>query len=230
MSAATATYKNSKASSNSATALSTATKGVANAYCDVCFKKGLPEAVYKSHFTKSAPGPAGVVCCPTILAAVCRYCGKNGHWANEKFCSAMRADAKNERRFETVEKNKFDVEKKKPVVVSRQQQNTFAALNDDSDDEDEVVAPMPAVMPVVAAPLPKAGISWADMAKKPAILIPREEEVVYYTQREEKQPIMSASEKEAYKILLERRESGYFDRERISWSQMMDEDDEDEDW
>jgi hypothetical protein len=226
MSAATATYKNSK----SYTAIATATKGVTNAHCDVCFKKGLPEAVYKSHFTKSAPGPAGVVCCPTILAAVCRYCGKNGHWANEKFCSTMRADAKNGRRFETVEKKRFDVEKKKKPAadVSRQQQNAFAVLNDDSDDDDEVVAPMPAVMPVVAAPLPKAGISWADMAKKPAVLVPREEEVVYYTQREDsREPIMTASEKEAYKILLERRESGYFDRERISWSQMMD---EDEDW
>lgn len=211
MSAATASYK------NNATA-----KVGANAYCDVCFKKGLDESVYKSHFTKTS---AGVVCCPTILATVCRYCGKNGHWANEKFCAAMRSDAKNGRLYEM---KKFDVKKKSaPPAPERknhkQLQNSFAVLNDDSDDEDVVVvAPAPVL-------LPKAGISWADMAKKPAVAAPVVENVLYYTQREEsKEPIMTASEKEAYKILLERRASGYFDRERISWSQMMDE--EDEDW
>ena len=31
-----------------------------------------------------------MVTCPTILEAECKFCFKRGHWANEKFCPALR--------------------------------------------------------------------------------------------------------------------------------------------
>lgn len=210
-------------------------KEKASAYCDVCFKKGLPESVFKSHFTKSAPGPSGVVTCPTILAASCRYCGKSGHWANEKHCPVMRADVKLGRRFETVEKGVSSKGISSKGVSSKGvsvRKNTFAVLDCCDDDDIElpsdkgVVVP---VVPVVAAPLPKPGISWSDMARKPASIVPLVEETVYYSQRKENKEVLSASEKEALKILMERREAGCFKKSNLSWCVESD-DEDDEEW
>ena len=206
-------------------------KEKASAYCDVCFKKGLPESVFTSHFTKSAPGPSGVVTCPTILAASCRYCGKSGHWANEKHCPVMRADVKLGRRFETVEKGISSKGVSSKGVSMRK--NTFAVLDccDDDDNElpsDKGVVVVP-IVPVVAAPLPKPGISWSDMARKPASIVPLVEETVYYSQRKENKEVLSVSEKEALKILMERREAGCFKKSNLSWCVESD-DEDDEEW
>ena len=197
-------------------------KEKASAYCDVCFKKGLPESVFTSHFTKSAPGPCGVVTCPTILAASCRYCGKSGHWANEKHCPLMRADLKLGRRFETIEKGVSS----KGVSSKFVTKNRFSVLDCDDDvvPDKGVVVP---IVPVVAAPLPKPGISWSDMARKPASIVPLVEETVYYSQRKENKEVLSVSEKEALKILMERREAGCFKKSNLSWC--VESDDEDDD-
>ena len=51
-------------------------------YCGVCHKAGKTANEYESHFTKSLPGPAGVVTCPMILASVCKRCGNAGHFSD----------------------------------------------------------------------------------------------------------------------------------------------------
>jgi hypothetical protein len=56
-------------------------------YCATCHKIGLPVSEYTSHWTKSSPGPEGVVVCPTILNAECGYCHEKGHWT--KFCKKL---------------------------------------------------------------------------------------------------------------------------------------------
>ena len=53
-------------------------------YCATCHKAGKPVSVYTGHFTKSSPGPDGVVVCPLILSTVCKSCRKTGHWT--KYC------------------------------------------------------------------------------------------------------------------------------------------------
>jgi len=55
-------------------------------FCGVCKKAGKPQTLYESHYTKSVPGPKGVVVCPTILAAICKSCGQTGHFANSEYC------------------------------------------------------------------------------------------------------------------------------------------------
>lgn len=187
------------------------TSTVKSPYCDVCYKKGKPESVYTSHYPKSVPGPNGITTCPTILAAVCNYCGQNGHWANEKFCSAMRKDAK---RSLNVKHLPVQEEKKKKV------ENIFEALR--ADDDDVVFVPVSNVPKERKA---ASGPSWADMAKKPpAFVSASADTTVYYTSKNT-EPIMSAAEREAYKILMERRASGYFDIKRESfWNQDEEED------
>lgn len=56
-------------------------------YCATCHNAGEDVSVYTNHFTKSSPGPEGVVICPLILSSTCGYCRKIGHWT--KFCPIL---------------------------------------------------------------------------------------------------------------------------------------------
>ena len=202
-------------------------------YCDTCYRKGLSEKEYTSHYTKSEPGPRGVIVCPTILNSVCRACGMKGHWASEKFCPLMRR----ERRHKEREQKMAPV---KPVVKTNQ--NVYSAL---MDDEGEAVVATPAPIAVASLPVAVASRpSWADMAKKPAVLAPKVEEpsplttlkksqTVYYDSKDTKyEPIMTDAEREAYRILQERRASGYFDKARTPWVDLEDEEEDEyeEEW
>jgi hypothetical protein len=199
-------------------------------YCDTCYRKGLSEKEYTSHYTKSEPGPRGVVVCPTILNTVCRACGLKGHWASEKFCSVVRREAKEDRRYK--ERQERQERKEREEKMPAKNQSRFAVLQD--DEEEEV-----AVAPVAVA----SGPSWADMAKKPAVLVPKAEEpsplttlkfhTVYYDPKDTKyEPLMTDAEREAYRILEERKAAGCFEKRR-SWLDLSDdeeEEEEDENW
>ena len=206
-------------------------------YCDTCYRKGLSEREYTSHYTKSEPGPRGVIVCPTILNTVCRACGMKGHWASEKFCSVVRREAKEDRRYkerqEREERQERQERQEREVNKPAKNQNRFAALFDDEDEVNvevnvETVAPGP---------------SWAHMAAKPAVLAPKVEEpspftplkfnTVYYDSKDTKyQPLMTDAEREAYKILNERQAAGCFKRAN-NWLELSDGEeyeDEDENW
>ena len=221
-----------------------ATKNTATApakrtpYCDTCYRKGLSEKEYTSHYTKSEPGPRGVIVCPTILNTVCRACGMKGHWASEKFCSVVRREAKEDRRYNERKEREQKVATK--PVAKKTTMNVYAALIDD-DGEAVVASPTPVPTPVAVAPVVRSGPSWSDMAKKPAVLVPKVEEpsplttlkfhTVYYDPKETKyEPLMTDAEREAYRILEERKAAGCFEKRR-SWLDLSDdEEEEDENW
>lgn len=54
-------------------------------FCGTCKNAGRPYSEYTSHFTKSVPGPRGIVTCPLILNSVCGNCQQRGHFTN--FCT-----------------------------------------------------------------------------------------------------------------------------------------------
>jgi hypothetical protein len=217
-------------------------------FCGVCHKKGLPESVYTSHFTKSVPGNKGVVTCPTILNASCSFCGGKGHWADEKFCSAMR----NQNRSADRRRAPGPSAPSAPVVSrAPANQNVFACLADDdclavAPAVARGPAPVPAVVPAVAISTPTPGVSWASMASRPAVLVKKDEpmntsfvplvhgggggKTVYYdNSKPSSEPLMSASEREAFRILQERK-AEFADRPpRMSWADMNDSDDDEED-
>lgn len=58
------------------------TKDNQKKYCGVCFKAGKSASEYESHFTKSTPGPKGIVTCPMIIMSQCKCCGKSGHFTD----------------------------------------------------------------------------------------------------------------------------------------------------
>lgn len=214
-------------------------------YCDVCFKKGMPPSQYQSHYPKSAPGPNGVVTCPTILAAKCNYCGKSGHWANDKYCSALRRDNQvrdRGSRFDPLkekEKEKKDEKKNVDTKNSMKVQNRFAAL--DSDDETEAVVDdkRPAVVKPAAIDTSKP--TWASMAKKPVPIHPVEKKkdesegltvltlgnVIATSVSTAKSLESEESRQEALRIIAQRKASGNY----CSWAMSSDsEDDEEEEW
>lgn len=144
-------------------------------FCGVCHKKGLPESVYTSHFTKSVPGDKGIVTCPTILNAVCSFCRGKGHWADEKFCSAMRAEKKRNRQSEFRREYVEKVAVKEPVSFNR-----YAMLVEDEEDTTASASlaspslasasPVPAITVPKPITTPVPGISWATMAGRPAAI------------------------------------------------------------
>ena len=204
-------------------------------YCDVCYRKGLPKESYESHYPRSKPGPDGVIVCPTILATLCSYCGENGHWANEKYCQALRED--NLEREQRDKARRREVAKdartaaiwegtsvKKPVETAAfkkvlVQQNGFSGLSMDSDDEEEEEP--------VKEPVKEPVSTWSSMASKPAVLIPPEVKTIQgwttitrkdkYVKKPDENPALTIGEEEAMKILNERAVAGYFDRDDENW-------------
>lgn len=191
-------------------------------YCDVCYKKGLPKSNYTSHYPKSVPGPKGIVTCPTILAAVCNVCGKSGHWANEKFCPAMKQMRKGER-VTPFRSSLQDTTSNCPKKIN---ENRFEVLR----SMDDVVTPH-----VVAK------VSWADITKKPVAIVSTPVVESKFTQLQANMVYSYASNDdeqnpqihEAKRILNERQAAGYFDVDKpkkvYKWSDVTS-DDEDEDW
>jgi hypothetical protein len=57
-------------------------------YCATCHRAGLSKKEYTNHWTKTSPGPDGVIVCPTILNTQCTYCHQKGHWV--KFCPTIK--------------------------------------------------------------------------------------------------------------------------------------------
>ena len=156
---------------------------VANAqkpFCGVCHKAGKSIDIYTSHFTKSNPGPSGVVVCPTILTAICTYCKQTGHFKSA--CGVLKekermqhAQSKEMAResFKKVEEKKVV---KKPTYISK-----FAAAfeEDDSDNENEKAVEskkvldknFPALSEIKVVQKTKSlseKTSYASMASKPA--------------------------------------------------------------
>lgn len=121
-------------------------------FCPVCKNAGKSEKEYTSHYTKSSPGPTGVVVCPTILQATCSYCRELGHFKNK--CPILlekERSFKQERSFENRVSYQQLPQKKATGPIRK---NRFATLdsNEDSDDNEIVdVISMPGPRPVLVA-------------------------------------------------------------------------------
>jgi len=103
-------------------------------FCGVCQKAGLSEKEYTSHFTKSVPGPQGIVICPTILNNECSFCYQFGHFKSA--CPALAQREKQQKRSDMQEKRvqfKESVQKKASAISH----GAFSALADSDSDSDE---------------------------------------------------------------------------------------------
>ena len=189
-------------------------------YCGVCHKAGKPASEYESHYTKSVPGPTGIVTCPMILASVCNRCGKSGHFSDH--CSLKKPLPPKNNRLATRAADPA------PVAPSpvRRYANAYAALAADADGEE--------VMPVVKQPkitvekeiasLAPNGISFAAMLLKPA---PAPVVETGFKISPKLQTLL-ASEEKSEKVLLAEKIISERCNKRRSWVDLTDDEDEDE--
>lgn len=89
-------------------------------YCGVCHKAGKPATEYESHYTRSIPGPNGVITCPIILSAVCKTCGKSGHFSDH--CNNI-----------SLPKKHISNKVSSKPIPSAKNSNLFSALTDYDD-------------------------------------------------------------------------------------------------
>jgi len=101
-------------------------------FCGVCHKVGLSEKEYTSHFTKSSPGPTGIVICPTILNNECSYCFQFGHFKNACPVLAERNRSDKKRVFEETRQQKKQSQVAIPAVAAPLNRGGFAILDDEN--------------------------------------------------------------------------------------------------
>jgi hypothetical protein len=127
-------------------------------YCKFCHDTGKPESIYRSHYVKTAPGPNGVIVCPTLANQECRYCHQKGHTV--KHCSVLEERKKQEER-----EAKRNVKKQEPTIKEKVTttvnicNNMYLCL--------DVVEPEP-VQEEVAISLKPISMSYASALAKPA--------------------------------------------------------------
>ena len=101
-------------------------------YCGVCYKAGKSASEYESHYTKSVPGPNGIITCPVILTSVCKCCGNSGHFYDH--CPKKRA-TENKNRAENKNRTRTHVSSTAATPPNRLSGNIFSALATYVDDE-----------------------------------------------------------------------------------------------
>jgi len=148
-------------------------------FCGVCQKAGKPESVFRGHYTKSKPGPDGVVICPTILSIECRFCHEKGHSASEDHCPALREKKLRRERWEREDREclREKKEENKNIVLKKSAMNNrFAQAFGDSDDDNEVEVnhskisvPLPTVVPKPVAESVRK-FSYASMVKRETLI------------------------------------------------------------
>jgi hypothetical protein len=144
----------------------------AKKHCSVCEKAGLPERVYTGHFTKSVPGPKGIIICPTILNNECSFCFNRGHLKSA--CPAIAAKEKHEKKLAYEERrsqarNNDEAKSKKSTVY----QNPYGGY-ESSDSEEDIVAPtkkssLVSIEPMQAKQVPTFAEVLAREPLKPSI-------------------------------------------------------------
>jgi len=116
---------------------SSANKVAVKKFCGVCKNAGLPESAYTGHFTKSVPGPKGIVICPTILANECSFCYERGHFKSA--CPKLAEKEKMQKRV-IQEKPQYKKKSEQPnIPVSRGGFSALANSDSDSDTVDRTI-------------------------------------------------------------------------------------------
>lgn len=161
----------SRSSQAQSVSSSSSSSRIAKPFCAVCKNAGKSEKEYTSHYTKSSPGPSGVVVCPTILEATCSYCREVGHFKNK--CPILlekERSFKQERSFENRVSYQPLPQKKVAAPIRK---NIFATLDSDEDSDDnepvDVISmpgPRPVLVPTVAVAITNK-MSYASVLSSP---------------------------------------------------------------
>jgi hypothetical protein len=201
-------------------------------HCEVCLKAGLAPAYYQSHNMKSIPGPKGIIMCPTIKNAKCKYCGLLGHW-DVKFCVAKRRDTKQfereEREYEKSKESEKSKNTKQEKTKQKTKTNIFALLDTDDDITDDDMSDDDITDNDEEMKIQKMqGKSWASIVQTVPEEQDAEEEEVAYTilsrngiQQPVYEPVHEPAVRYAHVY-----EPAVREVRRLRWNDLSDEEDE----
>lgn len=109
-------------------------------FCKICKDVGKTRAEYTSHYVRETPSPNSRVVCPTLIAAVCRYCKEGGHTVKHcpKIAAKNRQEAKNHNLHIISKSYCMPVTgSKKNTKSSDKKSSVYAVLDFSSDEEEE---------------------------------------------------------------------------------------------
>jgi len=109
-------------------------------FCKICKDVGKSLDEYTSHYVRESPAPNSKVVCPTLIAAVCRYCKEGGHTVKHcpKIAAKNRQEAKNSNQHIVSKSYCMPVtDSKKNTKSSDKKSSVYAVLDFSSDEEEE---------------------------------------------------------------------------------------------
>lgn len=111
-------------------------------FCKICKDVGKTHDEYTSHYVRESPLPNSRVVCPTLIAAVCRYCKEGGHTVNHcpKIEAKNRQAAKNNNHNQHIVSKSYcmpTTDSNKNTKSSDKKSSVYAVLDFSSDEEDE---------------------------------------------------------------------------------------------
>jgi hypothetical protein len=221
---------------------SAANKVAVKKFCGVCKNAGLSESAYTSHYTKSVPGPQGIVICPTILANECSFCYERGHFKSA--CPKLAEKEKMQKRVTIQEKPQYKKKPEQPIIpVSR---GGFSVLDDSDSDSDtidrtigkkrKVEQPVKEACPLLSGSQPVAvkvdKPSFAAIIAAPAPVKKVDTSrpnICGFTVLTKASDVLKPVAAPVYYERNEAEKAAYA-RAKISWTADSDSEDEDEDW
>lgn len=138
-------------------------------FCKICKDTGKSLSEYTSHYVRESPDPNSKVVCPTLIAAVCRYCKNGGHTV--KHCPKVQAKNRQEHK-----KNDHIISRdyckettdSKKVKETDKFRSAFSVLDydDDNEDDEDIESTTPVTSP--SSDIKKDNvISYASILKNP---------------------------------------------------------------
>ena len=106
-------------------------------FCKICKDVGKTHDEYTSHYVRETPSPNSRVVCPTLLAAVCRYCKEGGHTVKHcpKIVAKNRQEANADRDQSRVISKNYCAEVTN--TTNKVDTSAYAVLDFSSDEEEE---------------------------------------------------------------------------------------------
>ena len=106
-------------------------------FCKICKDVGKTHDEYTSHYVRETPSPNSRVVCPTLLAAVCRYCKEGGHTVKHcpKIVAKNRQEANADRDQSRVISKNYCAEVTN--TTNKVETSVYAVLDFSSDEEEE---------------------------------------------------------------------------------------------
>jgi len=141
-------------------------------FCKICKDVGKTHDEYTSHYVRESPAPNSRVVCPTLIAAVCRYCKEGGHTVNHcpKIEAKNRQEKKNDniKTFGIVSKSYCapTTDSNKKTKSPDKQSSAYAVLDFSSDEEDEEDEEDEKEETIVTPPPTDNIVSYASILKK----------------------------------------------------------------